>query len=359
MERDINQVLYTFKPTPTSADLAIYMHRLSTAEAPVMSHSALEQEPFERHDPKQLKPAAAPVVAAAAPIAMPAPAPMPAASPTLVDEPIVKKPPVALFAVAAVIVIGIVIGVVMMMRGKSATPAANPALPKTASTAPGTAPVPVQTASTATTASASGAPLTVPQTTTLDPAKIDAEVQKRLAAERAKLEQSKQTNPIPNQPAPQVAQTRPTPTPAPASAAPQPVTPQPTPQPVVQTPVPQPAVQQPAPQPVAPQPAPQVARAREGEEVAAGTEGLTPPRMVSQAEVVYPQIARMQRVQGIVILSVHVSETGHVLDVKVIRGDPRLNDAAMQSIRRSSFSPATKDGVRVRSWVPVSVGFKL
>src|SRR2546423_11773208 len=46
MQRDIDAVLYTFKPTPTSADLAIYMHRLGSSEAlparvePPMVHEA-------------------------------------------------------------------------------------------------------------------------------------------------------------------------------------------------------------------------------------------------------------------------------------------------------------------------------
>src|SRR5256714_7209408 len=46
MQRDIDAVLYSFKPTPTSADLAIYMHRLGSSEAlparvePPMVHEA-------------------------------------------------------------------------------------------------------------------------------------------------------------------------------------------------------------------------------------------------------------------------------------------------------------------------------
>src|SRR5213075_900501 len=45
MARDLDQVLYSFKPTPTSADLAIYMHRLATS-APVQAH------PVEYHAPE-------------------------------------------------------------------------------------------------------------------------------------------------------------------------------------------------------------------------------------------------------------------------------------------------------------------
>jgi len=107
---------------------------------------------------------------------------------------------------------------------------------------------------------------------------------------------------------------------------------------------------------------PQVARAREGDLVPVGTEGLTPPRMTRQGPVSYPPVARAQRVQGTVIMSVLVSETGQVMDVKVIRGVSMpvgINEAAVQTMRRSTFSPGMKDGVRVKSYVTVPIEFKL
>jgi TonB family protein len=112
----------------------------------------------------------------------------------------------------------------------------------------------------------------------------------------------------------------------------------------------------------APQPQPVVQRAREGDLVPAGTEGLTPPRVLRRGSVPYPAVARMQKVEGTVITSVLVSETGQVLEVRILRGVQRpvgLNEAAEQAMRRSTFAPATKDGVRVRSWITVPVEFKL
>jgi TonB family protein len=68
----------------------------------------------------------------------------------------------------------------------------------------------------------------------------------------------------------------------------------------------------------------------------------------------------MQRVQGSVIISALISESGRVLETKVIRGGQLgLTEAADQSVRRSSFAPGEKDGVRVKSWTTVSVDFKL
>jgi TonB family protein len=63
-------------------------------------------------------------------------------------------------------------------------------------------------------------------------------------------------------------------------------------------------------------------------------------------------MARMQKVEGTVITNVLVSETGAVLEVRVLRGVTRavgLNEAAQQAMRRSTFHPGSKDGVRVKS----------
>jgi len=104
-----------------------------------------------------------------------------------------------------------------------------------------------------------------------------------------------------------------------------------------------------------------VARVREGDLVAAGTEGLVLPRILRRGNVSYPPMARAQRIEGTIICSVLVSETGQVLDVRVLRGTERggLNEAAQQIMRRSTFTPPTKDGVRVKAWTTVPVDFKL
>jgi protein TonB len=84
--------------------------------------------------------------------------------------------------------------------------------------------------------------------------------------------------------------------------------------------------------------------------------------MVRRGSVPYPPVAKMNRVEGTVVLSVLVSETGKVLEVRVIRPVARpvgLNEAAEEIVRRSTFSSPTKDGVRVKAWTTVPVEFKL
>jgi TonB family protein len=345
MQRDLDAVLYSFKPTPTSADLAIYMHRLATSAA-VQHHS------MEMHAPEPAPPAANELrpIRTAPIVAMPA-ATVVRAAPT----PSAKKSPIVPIAIAAVVVIAAIEGFLVMRKPSTTTaaPAKIPAASKPAVTT---------TAVTATTAAAAPAPASAAPTSTapvIDASKVNEEVAKRLAAEKTRLEQLARAQSQP----PATTSQRPAVVPAPA---PQPVATQTVaPQPVAENRPAPPPVQPPAPapQPVAesrPVPKPEAPRAQFGELVPAGAAGLTAAHITRQAPATYPPMARIQRVQGSVIISALISETGQVLQTKIITGGQLgLNEAADQSIRRSTFSPGEKDGVRVKSWTTVRVDFKL
>ena len=374
MARDIDAILYSFRPTPTSADLAIFMHRISSPE-PVMQEP--EPEPFPAAPPKPaapvFKPAVAPVVAAAAaapamPLAVPAAVPV-AATPEPWEQsapPAKKGSAMPLIAIGAVVLLAAAGGGWWVMRGKddAAVPATNTAAPATAAAAatPSTSTstvIPLSTETTLTEGTAT--------TGSIDPSLIDQEVAKRIAAERARLQTLAQQQQQQQQAAAQTA------TVAPPAARPVPVPQQPAPQqeapsavaerPAVPTQTqPDPAPQVTETRAAQPQPAaPAAARVREGDLVPAGTPGLVPPRITRRGNVPYPPVARMQKVGGTVVTNVLVSETGEVLQVQILRGVNRpvgLNEAAQQTMRRSTFAPATKDGVRVKSWLTVPVDFK-
>jgi TonB family protein len=391
MARDIDAVLYSFRPTPTSADLAIYMHRLSSPE-PVMPQ--MDDDPFPAEEPRLPSnvivpapapiavppistpalamagaPASAPAVAAAVPAAAAISAPsVAAAAYGDVPEPVERKSPIGLIA-AVVAVIAIGGGVAFwLMQGKSNAPAATtPVATNTIAAATTTAPANLTTAPGVIDTAATGTAALTNTAVPFDPSLVDAEVAKRIAAERARLEalarQQQQQNPAATttaaRPGVVPAITQPVvQTPPPAATATQPAQ-VPAPAPVQEEPAPQPAVAEQ--RPAAPaQPAAQ--RAREGDLVPAGTEGLTAPRMTRRGTVPYPAMARAQRVEATILTSVLVNENGQVMEVRIIRGSPRpvgLNEAAEQAMRRSTFAPATKDGVRVKAWVTVPVEFKL
>jgi len=343
MQRDLDAVLYSFKPTPTSADLAIYMHRLATSVAtPMHTMEAHAPEPVQAaNELKPLKPA--PVVAAPA-----IPTSMPIPTPSVIAAAPAKKPPIVPIAIVAILIVGAAIAYFATRKPSAASVPAKPAVVATQTTstsiaATSTAPV-LGTTSTTSTAPA------------IDPSKVNEEVAKRMAAEKARLEQLART-----QTTPATTTSRPaTPAPQPQQVATQTVAPPPV---VENRPAPAPQPTAPAPQPVVenrPEPQPEAPRTRVGELVPAGTPGLTPARITHQAAAIYPPIARMQHVQGSVVIAALISETGQVMETRVVNGAQAvLNDAAQQSIRRSTFSPGEKDGVRVKTWTNVRVDFKL
>ncbi|WP_338457677.1 energy transducer TonB [Methylococcus capsulatus] len=75
----------------------------------------------------------------------------------------------------------------------------------------------------------------------------------------------------------------------------------------------------------------------------------------------YPMFARKQRWQGKVMLKVHVLPTGLPAEVELqsSSGHDILDEAAMETVRRWRFVPATKGGKAVASWVVVPLEFSL
>jgi TonB family protein len=91
-------------------------------------------------------------------------------------------------------------------------------------------------------------------------------------------------------------------------------------------------------------------------------EADVPPRQVKTADPVYPGAARSLGREGSVIINILISETGDVIQTAVIAGDRGplgFDRAAENAVRKWKFSPAEKDGVPVRVWKSVTIGFKL
>src|SRR5882672_8292697 len=72
------------------------------------------------------------------------------------------------------------------------------------------------------------------------------------------------------------------------------------------------------------------------------------PTKLHSRPLVYPSLARQARVQGLVILAVTVDEEGRPAEVKVLRGIPILDDAAIDAIKASRYAPTAVHGVRRR-----------
>ncbi len=83
------------------------------------------------------------------------------------------------------------------------------------------------------------------------------------------------------------------------------------------------------------------------------------PKKLRHVAPVYPEIARQARVQGVVILEATISPQGHVTSVKVLRGIPLLDAAAVEAVRQWVYAPTLLNGVPVPVIMVVTVDFRL
>jgi protein TonB len=97
----------------------------------------------------------------------------------------------------------------------------------------------------------------------------------------------------------------------------------------------------------------------EGDLVESGP-GVVAPSITRAVEPVYPMRARRLRKSATVSVRVLVDETGQVLEVERL-GDEvgdGFDQAALDAARKSTWQPATRDGVAVKMWRTVSIRFE-
>jgi protein TonB len=86
---------------------------------------------------------------------------------------------------------------------------------------------------------------------------------------------------------------------------------------------------------------------------------IKPPAKVRNVAPSYPGLARQSRIQGVVILEAVIDPSGSVEEVRVLRGIPLLNDAAVDAVRQWLYTPTLLNGVPVPVVMTVTVNFRL
>jgi TonB family protein len=365
--RDLESVLYSYTPAPGSADVAIYLHRLQAEEAAVAEAKARETAQASREPEPAAEPArkrrskGAPVARRPAPPAPPAPpAARPSAAPAEPPEPKehrepppARKPPAPapeIFgsraaaepeperAGRAPLYIGIGVAAVAL-AGFLVWKLSRPQ-----------APVPVPVAVVRTPVAPTALPMVdvtpLPTAPPVDQKAVEAEVQRQLALKRRELEK---TAIAARQAEAAAVATEAAPTPEPALEPPTAV---PTVAPTL-TPRPQPTA-------VPTEPPPTVRPVLRGDLVGPGP-GVVEPELEGSPRIVYPPLARQQRVSGRVVVLVLVDENGDVTQAKMQQGIPgqtAVDNAVVEAVRNARFRPATKDGIPVKMWRPVVVEVK-
>ncbi|MBW8866559.1 MAG: energy transducer TonB [Acidobacteria bacterium] len=87
--------------------------------------------------------------------------------------------------------------------------------------------------------------------------------------------------------------------------------------------------------------------------------GMQPPRKLVHVDPIYPQMAQSARVEGTVILDTVIGTDGRVTSVRVLRSIPLLDQAAMDAVKRWSFTPTLLNGTPVPVAMTVTVRFAL
>jgi protein TonB len=86
---------------------------------------------------------------------------------------------------------------------------------------------------------------------------------------------------------------------------------------------------------------------------------ISAPALVHRVDPVYPDLARVARVQGVVILEARVDTRGRVTSVNVLRGIPMLDETAVAAVRQWRYRPLLLNGVPTGFIVTVTVNFEL
>ena len=73
----------------------------------------------------------------------------------------------------------------------------------------------------------------------------------------------------------------------------------------------------------------------------------------------YPDLARQAGVEGVVILECTISPQGRVTEVRVLRGIPLLDNAAIEAVRQWVYTPTLLNDVPVPVIMTVTVDFRI
>lgn len=85
----------------------------------------------------------------------------------------------------------------------------------------------------------------------------------------------------------------------------------------------------------------------------------TPPVPRAKAMPAYPDDARKQGIEALVVVKFVVEEDGQITDVKIVKGHPLFDDVVLAAVRSWTFEPATLDGKPVRMARMVKIPFRL
>ena len=89
------------------------------------------------------------------------------------------------------------------------------------------------------------------------------------------------------------------------------------------------------------------------------SEALTPARLVSSTQPVYPLLAKQAHIEGDVVIEAQLDASGNVTGAKVISGPQMLREAALSALTKWKFQPALLRNQPTPSTTNVTLRFRL
>ena len=86
---------------------------------------------------------------------------------------------------------------------------------------------------------------------------------------------------------------------------------------------------------------------------------IAQPKIIRKVEPVYPDLAKASRVSALLILEAEVDTRGYVKTVKVLRGHPLFDDAAMEALKQWRYQPLLLNGEPTGFILTVTMNFNL
>jgi TonB family protein len=81
------------------------------------------------------------------------------------------------------------------------------------------------------------------------------------------------------------------------------------------------------------------------------------PNKIKDVKPVYPAIAQSARVTGVVTIEATIGPDGKVIDAKIVRSIPLLDQAALDAVRQWEYTPTLLNGVPVPVLITVAINF--
>jgi TonB family protein len=114
------------------------------------------------------------------------------------------------------------------------------------------------------------------------------------------------------------------------------------------------------PPPPAPSPTPKIEPAPAGKTGPSKvSEGVLQGGAIKKVRPAYPELARKNRIGGLVQVQVLISEDGRVMEAFIVNGPPLLRSAAIEAARQWIFAPTTLSKVPVKVQGVLSFNFML